>query len=110
VIRALPILGALLVAAGAHAAPAAQPVLVIKDMAFVAPSQSLIAGKPLLVRNDDAFLHSATVKGEFSLDLKPGQSGSVVPDHAGTFEVTCRFHPTMKTKLVVQPAPVHHRR
>jgi len=110
VIRALPIIAALsIAAAGAHAAPAPQPVLVIRDMTFVAPGQPLTAGETLRVRNDDVFLHSATVKGEFSLDLKPGKSGRVVLKHAGMFEVTCRFHPTMKAKLSVQPAPAHRK-
>jgi plastocyanin len=88
----------------ALAAASPPPVLAIYDMAFVVPARPLTAGKTLLVRNDDVFQHSATVKGVFDLDLKPGQSGSVVLSRAGTYEVTCRYHPTMKAKLVVRPA------
>jgi len=95
----------MMLAAVAQASP---PVLTIHDMAFVPPPGPLVAGETLLVRNDDLFQHSATVKGVFDLDLKPGKSGSVVLGRAGTFEVTCRYHPTMKTRLVVQPAPRKH--
>ena len=88
----------------AVAASAAPPVLSIHDMAFVAPAQKLTAGETLLVRNDDVFQHSATVKGVFDLDLKPGQGGRVTLPAAGTYQVTCRYHPTMKAQLVVLPA------
>ena len=95
----------LLLAVTAHASP---PVLAIHDMAFVVPAQPLTAGETLLVRNGDLFQHSATVKGVFDLDLKPGKSGSVVLSRAGVYEVICRYHPTMKARLVVQPAPRTH--
>jgi plastocyanin len=87
----------------AVAAQAAPPILVIHDMAFVVPGQPLTAGETLLVRNDDIFQHSVTVKGAFDLDLKPGQSERVVLPAAGHYQVTCRYHPTMKANLVVQP-------
>jgi len=87
----------------AAAAQAAPPVLAIRDMAFVVPAEPLRAGETVLVRNDDIFQHSATVKGAFDLDLKPGHSGRVVLPAAGDYQVICRYHPTMKAKLVVQP-------
>lgn len=103
------VFAALALAAAAQAAPPAGPVpvLSIHDMAFVVPAQPLTAGETVLVRNDDVFQHSATLKGAFDLDLKPGQSGRVVLPGAGAYVVICRYHPTMKAKLIVQPVRKH---
>lgn len=76
----------------------------IRDMAFQPPSADLRAGDTLVFSNADSFRHTATAKGEFDLDLKPGQSRSVVLRHDGTYEVTCRYHPTMTIRLPVKPA------
>ncbi len=78
----------------------------IKDMAFQPPSAELKTGDTLVFSNADSFRHTATAKAEFDLDLKPGESRSVVLKHSGTYEVTCRYHPTMTIRLPVKPAPV----
>jgi plastocyanin len=85
----------------AFAGPADRPPVVIQNMAFGAAPTGLKVGQTLLFKNDDAFEHTATAKGDFDLDLKPGQSGSVVLKHAGTIQVVCRYHPTMRLTLVV---------
>ena len=77
----------------------------IRDMVFQPPSADLKAGDTLVFTNADSFRHTATAKREFDLDLKPGQSRSVVLKHDGTYEVTCRYHPTMTIRLPVKPAP-----
>ena len=74
----------------------------IRDMAFQSPSAGLTAGDTLVFTNADSFRHTATAKGEFDLDLKPGESRSVVLKHSGTYEVTCRYHPTMTIRLTVK--------
>jgi plastocyanin len=76
----------------------------IRDMAFQPPSAELKAGDTLVFDNADSFRHTATAKGEFDLDLKPGESRRVVLKRAGTYEVTCRYHPTMTIRLPVKPA------
>jgi plastocyanin len=76
----------------------------IRDMAFQPPPAELKAGDTLVFSNADSFRHTATAKGEFDLDLRPGESRSVVLKHDGTYEVTCRYHPTMTIRLPVKPA------
>jgi plastocyanin len=96
-------IAALAFPAGARASQTA--TVLIRDMAFQPPSVELKAGDTLVFSNADSFRHTATAKGEFDLDLKPGQSRSVVLKHDGTYEVTCRYHPTMTIRLPVKPAP-----
>ena len=83
-----------------------QTTVLIRDMVFQPPSSPLSAGDTVVFSNADSFRHTATAKGEFDLDLKPGESRSVVLKHAGTYEVTCRYHPTMTIRLPVKPASV----
>ncbi len=95
------------------AAPAASPAaghafVTLRDMAFGAPTATLTVGDVLTFSNSDSFRHTATVADQFDLDLKPGQSGDVLLKQAGTFEVICRYHPTMKLTLVVRPATASH--
>ena len=53
--------------------------------------------------NNDAFAHTATVKGGFEVMLPPKKSGSVVMAKAGTVDFYCRFHPNMKAVLKISP-------
>jgi len=107
--RGLAVLLAAMLVTSADAR-ASGAIVVIHDMAFSRPSAALTSGDTLTFTNSDSFQHTATVPGEFDLVLKPGQSQGVVLNHAGTFEVTCRYHPTMKLKIVVQPAPANTHR
>lgn len=93
---------ALAVPAGARTSQTA--TVFIRDMVFQPPSAVLKAGDTVVFTNADSFRHTATAKGEFDLDLKPGESRSVVLKHDGTYEVTCRYHPTMTIRLPVKPA------
>lgn len=77
----------------------------IRDMAFQPPPAELRTGDTLVFTNADSFRHTATAAAEFDLDLKPGESRSVVLKHPGLYEVTCRYHPTMTIRLPVKPAP-----
>jgi plastocyanin len=53
--------------------------------------------------NNDAFAHTATVKGGFDVMLAPKKSGSAVVGTAGTLDYYCRFHPNMKGRIKVAP-------
>jgi plastocyanin len=90
----------------AQAAPTA--VLTMGKMAYGAPPAGLAVGQRLTFRNEDLFEHTATSPGDFDLDLKPGERGSVVLKRPGVYAVFCRFHPTMQVRLIVRPAPETH--
>jgi plastocyanin len=97
-------LAAALLLWAAHA-NAATYVVTIDKMAFGVPPQHLTVGDTIQWRNADIFRHTVTATSkEFDLDLAPKAQGSTTLSHAGTIEVYCRFHPTMKVTLVVGKA------
>ncbi len=53
--------------------------------------------------NKDAFVHTATVKGGWDIQLPVKKAGSVTVDKAGTLDYYCRFHPNMKGRITVAP-------
>ena len=89
-----------LLAAPAHAS---LYVVTIQDMKYGTPPAHLSVGDTIRWNNNDIFRHTATAKGEFDVDLKPGASADIVLKHPGVERVTCRFHPTMTVQLVVAP-------
>lgn len=61
-------------------------------------------GTTVTWRNSDNFTHSVKVlTGDYpSLDLRPGQSGSITFDRPGEFEYICTYHAqNMKGKVIV---------
>jgi plastocyanin len=85
----------------AGAAPA-HYVVEIRNMAFGKPPAPLKVGDTIEWQNRDIFRHTATVwMGNSDLDLPPGGRGQTVLRKAGSFNVYCRFHPTMTLRLAV---------
>lgn len=100
----------ILLAAGTGSAPiAARPAhpartytVVIDSMKFGAVPAGLRVGDAIRWVNRDIFRHSATAGDRsFDLDLTAGKSGSTTLRRPGTISVSCKFHPGMKTRLVV---------
>lgn len=54
--------------------------------------------------NNDAFAHTATVKGGWEVMIQPGGKATRVVEAADSVEYYCRFHPNMKGCIVVLPA------
>lgn len=99
----MPMRVLLMLAVAALPAAAASPVVSLNKMAFGPAPAGLTVGQAIVFRNDDIFEHTATSEGDFDLDLKPGQSGTVVLKRAGAYDIVCRFHPTMTLHLTVEP-------
>lgn len=54
--------------------------------------------------NKDVFAHTATARnGDFDVNLPAKKSATTVVKKVGTVEYYCRFHPTMKATLKVEP-------
>lgn len=71
-------------------------------MKFGAVPSGLRVGDRVTWINKDMFRHTATAQdGSFNVDLPPGASATVVVRKAGAITVTCRYHPAMKTQLVI---------
>lgn len=86
---------------GAGAAKAQTLRITIDRMVFLPAVVEAKAGDTIEWINNDAFAHTATVKGGFEIMLPPKQSGSVVVEKAGTVDYYCRFHPNMKGLIKV---------
>jgi plastocyanin len=100
----LAIIATLLLLAPALPAGAAAEhyVIEIRNMAFGKPPAQLKVGDTIEWQNRDIFRHTATVwMGNSDLNLAPGGRGQTVLHKAGTFNVYCRFHPTMTLRLTV---------
>ena len=96
------------VGSAAIGAPARHPArtytVVIANMKYGAAPSELRVGDTIRWVNRDIFRHSATTGDHsFDLDLAAGKSGSTLLRRAGTIAVSCKFHPGMKTSLVVAP-------
>jgi plastocyanin len=89
-----------------HGAADAVTTIGQKDRAFSRAEVTLTAGERLRFANDDAVVHnvfSATPGFEFNLRTqKPGQASEISFDKAGTVEVRCAIHPTMKLRVTVR--------
>jgi plastocyanin len=75
--------------------------ITIDKLAFSPTEIEAKVGDTIEWVNNDAFAHTATVKGGFDVMLPPKKSGSVVLEKAGTVDYYCRFHPNMKGRITV---------
>lgn len=93
-------------AAVAAAAPAlVEHTVHQKGKVFSQPALAVKAGEQITFKNDDAVAHNVfSGSAGFAFNLKtqaPGADSHVAFDHAGTVEVRCAFHPTMKMTVTV---------
>jgi plastocyanin len=88
---------------GVRTASAQTLRITIDKMAFSPVEIEARAGDTVEWTNNDAFAHTATVKGGFEIMLPPKKSGSVVMEKAETVDYYCRFHPNMKGRIKIVP-------
>jgi plastocyanin len=85
-------------------------VVMMMGSQFVPDELTIAAGTEVTFVNHDSFEHSATegtggravedpVVDE---DVAVGESATVRFDEPGTYDITCRFHPTMQMTLTVE--------
>ena len=86
---------------GAKAAPRTVTIIVDK-LAFGAVPAGLRVGDTVRWVNRDMFLHSATARGHFDIDLPPGAQRNMRLTKAGHFAFICKYHPGMKGDLTVR--------
>ncbi len=97
------VLSLLLPLAAAQAEPRTH-VIEVANMAFAAAPADVHVGDTVIWRNRDMFRHTATARdGGFDIDLPAGGEGSAVLRTAGEIAYFCRFHPTMKAVLKIEP-------
>jgi plastocyanin len=78
-------------------------VAVQKGRSFHPSELTIGRGETLTFTNEDNYLHQIYVDGLFDSDEKaPGENLKEIFTKAGTFQVRCHIHPTMKMTVVVK--------
>ncbi|HEX4271707.1 MAG TPA: hypothetical protein VHZ32_09980 [Rhizomicrobium sp.] len=92
------LLAATLIALAAVPALAAESTVIVqKGRAFHPTEITIVVGQALTFTNDDSYIHQIYVNGLFDSDEKsPGENLNETFMRAGTFQVRCHIHPTMK--------------
>jgi plastocyanin len=93
-----------LLASGLAVLPAAAATVVSQKGRAFRPGEITIArGDTVTFTNEDSYLHHVYVSGLFESDEKaPGENLNQTFTAAGTFQVRCRIHPTMKLTVRVR--------
>jgi plastocyanin len=74
-----------------------------KGRAFHPNEITINHGQTLIFTNEDSFIHQIYVDGLFDSDEKsPGQNLNETFPKAGTFQVRCHIHPTMRMTVHVK--------
>ena len=84
--------------------PAAAATVVNQKGRTFRPGEINIArGETVTFTNEDSYIHQVYVSGLFESDEKaPGENVNQTFNAAGTFQVRCRIHPTMKLTVRVR--------
>ena len=83
--------------------PAGAPVIDQQDLAFKPDKLTVKAGDKVYFLNSETALHTVTVEGKnVSGTMKKGDVAVWTVPNAGTFKVTCDFHPQMKATITAQ--------
>jgi plastocyanin len=78
-------------------------VLTIKNFMFM-PPDSVKAGSPVTVKNEDSTAHTVTASGSggFNVTVPANSTGTfAAPAKAGSYPFVCTFHGNMKAVLKV---------
>lgn len=74
-----------------------------KGRAFHPTDVTITAGESLTFTNEDSFIHQIYVNGLFDSEEKgPGENLNESFPRAGTFQVRCHIHPTMRMTVHVK--------
>ena len=98
---------AIVLVAGAAPAAARNHVVTIAQMRFDPPTVKVHRGDSIVWVNKDLVPHtvSADAKTFDSGSIAPGASWRYVARQPGAHPYQCRFHPTMRGTLIVEPKP-----
>ncbi len=76
----------------------------ISNFAFAPSELAVTAGTVVVWKNLDSVSHLVSSPGNFeSAQLAQGEEYRFTFSTAGTFDYTCKIHPSMKGKIIVKP-------
>ena len=89
-------------APGGSTAPAAAATITIRDFAYDV-SATVSAGAEIMVVNEDGEAHTLTLGGSDVNVVVQGKETATftAPSKAGTYEISCDFHGSMSSELIV---------
>ena len=95
---------AALLLSGLAGAPALAATVVSQKSRTFRPGEiNIPRGETVTFTNEDSYIHQVYVSGLFESDEKaPGENVNQAFTAAGTFQVRCRIHPTMKLTVRVR--------
>lgn len=102
----LRLIAAGLAIAAAFVAPARAAVIEVTmdRVAYLPATITAHVGDTIEWTNKDFVVHTATARDKsFDLIIKVGGKVKFVLKNAGTIDYYCRFHPTMKGEIKVEP-------
>jgi plastocyanin len=83
--------------------PAGAPEIDQADLAFKPDKLTVAAGTTVYFKNSDSAVHTVNVNGKNqSGTMKKGAIFAWTPATAGTYKLTCDFHPQMNATITVQ--------
>jgi plastocyanin len=83
--------------------PAGAPEIDQADLAFKPDKLTVSSGSTVYFKNSDSALHTVNVNGKNeSGTMKKGAIFAWTPARAGTYKLTCDFHPQMNATITVQ--------
>ena len=81
----------------------AATIVVQKGRAFRPTEISIARGETVTFTNNDSYIHQVYVQDLFdSTEKSPGENLNETFPNAGTFQVRCHIHPTMKMTVRVR--------
>ena len=83
--------------------PKAAAVIDQQNLTFIPAVVNVKVGESVLIKNSEAALHTGNIDGKnVTGTMKQGAEVLWTATSAGTYQVTCDFHPNMHAKIVVQ--------
>lgn len=86
--------------------PAGSPLIDQDNLQFKPGTLTVAAGQTVYFLNSETAIHTATINGnDESGNMKKGDVFAWKAPAAGTYKVTCKYHPQMHATITVTAAP-----
>ena len=88
------------------AVPASAPVVDQNNLTFKPDKLTAAKGQAVFFKDSESAIHTVTVNGKnISGTMKQGDIISWTPPSAGTYKITCDYHPQMRSIVTVEAGP-----
>ncbi len=82
--------------------PAGAPFIDQDKLKFIPTELTVRVGETVYFKNSETALHTVTINGKnLSGNMKKNDLFLWTPEEAGTYRITCEYHPQMKATITV---------